>query len=190
MTCAATVVAPACATSAGADFRRFEIEVGALQREPALVRLDQHVGEDRDRVAALDDAMDMAERLQQGGSLDSDFHRIIIPIPKTPCAPHSPASTASRGADLAKATGGYARAPMRIPQQISPKIDAALRSRSRRLNWPLNRRLYLGIASGGVRSGVSRAKPEVGNPNVRQARQAKGAARIEPRFEEAPRCAR
>ena len=52
----------------------FEIEIGRLQAELALVGLDQHVGEDRDGIAALDHAMHVAQRLQQFGALDGHFH--------------------------------------------------------------------------------------------------------------------
>src|SRR5262249_45443040 len=43
-------------------------------------RLHQHVGEDRYGVAALDHAMDMAERLQQRCAFDGDFHVWIRPL--------------------------------------------------------------------------------------------------------------
>ncbi len=56
-------------------FGRLEVEVGAFQRHLAVGRLDQHVGEDRDGVAAFDDAVDVAESLEQDGPLDGDLHR-------------------------------------------------------------------------------------------------------------------
>ena len=52
----------------------FEIEVGGLQAELALVGLDQHVGENRDGVAPLHHAMHVAQRLQQFCTLDCNFH--------------------------------------------------------------------------------------------------------------------
>ena len=55
----------------------FEIEVGGLQAELALLGLDQHIGQDRDGVAPFDHAVDVAQRLQQFGTLDGDFHRQI-----------------------------------------------------------------------------------------------------------------
>ena len=58
----------------GGDFGRLQIEVGGFQFELAVFRLDQHVGQDRDRVAALHDAVDVAQRLQESGALDGDFH--------------------------------------------------------------------------------------------------------------------
>ena len=51
-----------------------EIEVGRLEGEPRLICLDQHIGQDRYRVAALDDTVDVAERLQQRCAFDGDFH--------------------------------------------------------------------------------------------------------------------
>ena len=39
-----------------------------------LLGPEQHVGEDRNRVAPLDHAMDVAERLQQLGAFDGDLH--------------------------------------------------------------------------------------------------------------------
>ena len=54
-------------------FRGFQVEVGALQRQLAVRRLDQHIGEDRDGVAAFDDAMDVSESLEQDRTLDGDF---------------------------------------------------------------------------------------------------------------------
>ena len=47
----------------GGDFGRLQVEVGRLQFELAVLGLDQHIGEDRDRVAPLDDAVNVAERL-------------------------------------------------------------------------------------------------------------------------------
>ena len=61
-------------------FGRFEVEIGAFQRQLAVARLDQHVGEDRDGVAPLDDAMDVAQSLQQGRALYGDLHRNILDL--------------------------------------------------------------------------------------------------------------
>ena len=61
----------------GDGFGRLEVEVGALQRQSAVRGLDQHVGQDRDRVAPLDDAMDVSQSLEQDRTLDGDLHREI-----------------------------------------------------------------------------------------------------------------
>ena len=55
---------------------RLEVEIGAFERQLAVLRLDQHIGEDRDGVAPLDDAMDVPKRLEQDRTLDGDFHRL------------------------------------------------------------------------------------------------------------------
>ena len=53
------------------------VEVGRLQRQLAAFGADQHVGEDRDRVAPLDDAMDVVEGLQEVRPLDGRAHRAV-----------------------------------------------------------------------------------------------------------------
>src|SRR5262245_49170477 len=63
----------------GAGFRRhaldhLEIEVRGLQAQRRFVRPNQHVGEDRDGVAALDDAVHVTKRFQQGSALDGELH--------------------------------------------------------------------------------------------------------------------
>ena len=65
--------------AAGADLGRdrlghFEVEIGGLEGKLGLLGPDQHVGEDRNRVAALDHAMDVAQRLQQLCAFDRDLH--------------------------------------------------------------------------------------------------------------------
>ena len=40
---------------------RLEVEIGALQRQFAALGLDQHIGEDRNGVAPLDDAMHVSQ---------------------------------------------------------------------------------------------------------------------------------
>ena len=42
-----------------------DVEVGRRQPELAVTRLEQHVGEDRNGVAPLDDALHMGERLEE-----------------------------------------------------------------------------------------------------------------------------
>jgi hypothetical protein len=54
--------------------RNLDVEVGRLEAQTRAVAAQQHVREDRDGVAALDDAMHMAERPQQRRSFDRDLH--------------------------------------------------------------------------------------------------------------------
>ncbi len=129
-------------------FGRLEVEVGALQRQLAVARLDQHVGEDRDGVAPLDDAMDVAQSLEQGRSLYGDFHRSILDCRAAFCrrraafaqrvaAPRLSAPPYRAGRGLCqgvsrRARAGDARSPANRPKR---------RQRAGRLNAPLNRRL-------------------------------------------------
>jgi sialic acid synthase SpsE len=73
--CAGTVVEPPGAASAAIG--DFDIEVGGLERKLGAVAVQKHVSEDRNRIAALDHAMDMAQGLQQFRTLNGDFHRQI-----------------------------------------------------------------------------------------------------------------
>ncbi len=57
-------------------FGHLEVEVGRLQRQPGVFGADQHVAENRDGVAALDHAMDVAQRFQQLRAFDGDLHCI------------------------------------------------------------------------------------------------------------------
>ena len=58
----------------------FELEIGGLERQLGMICLDQHIGENRNGVAAFDHAMDMTERFQQRGAFDGDFHVFIPPV--------------------------------------------------------------------------------------------------------------
>ena len=58
------------------QFGRLKVEIGALQREFPVACLDQHIGEDRDGVAPLDDAMHVPKRFKQDRTLDGDLHRL------------------------------------------------------------------------------------------------------------------
>ena len=51
-----------------------EVEVGRLQRQLAAVGAQQHVGQDRDGVAPLDDAVHVAEGVEEVRSLDGRAH--------------------------------------------------------------------------------------------------------------------
>ena len=62
----------------GSSFDDLDVEIGGGQLQLPLGRLDHHIGEDRDRVAPFDDALDMAERLQKGAAFDVDFHRFAL----------------------------------------------------------------------------------------------------------------
>ena len=54
---------------------RLEVEIGALQRDLAVGGLDQHVGENGDRIAPFDDAMHVSQSLEQDRTLNGDLHR-------------------------------------------------------------------------------------------------------------------
>src|SRR5262249_39758168 len=49
-------------------------EVGGFEGELRAISANQHVGEDRDRVASLDDPMHMGQRLQELRALNGDLH--------------------------------------------------------------------------------------------------------------------
>ena len=71
----------------GRGFRRqrfghLEVEVGRLQRQLGVFGADQHVAEDRNGVAALDHAMDVAQRFQELRAFDGDLHCNTRLIPK------------------------------------------------------------------------------------------------------------
>ena len=85
-----------------------EVEVGALQRQPAVPGLDQHVGEDRDGVAPLDDAMDVPKRFKQDRTLDGDLHRMKSQVSLTRNAPRK------RGRGLCQGVSAGARAQKSI----------------------------------------------------------------------------
>ena len=48
--------------------------IGRIQIEALAARIQLHVGKNRDGVAALDDALHVAQGLQQRGPLDCQFH--------------------------------------------------------------------------------------------------------------------
>ena len=52
----------------------FQIEIGRFEGELGAFGLDQHVCQDRNCIAALDHAVDVAERLQQRCAFDGDLH--------------------------------------------------------------------------------------------------------------------
>ena len=60
----------------GKRLRHLEVEIGCLQRQPGIFGSDQHVAEDRNGVAALDHAMDVAQRFQELRAFDGDLHCI------------------------------------------------------------------------------------------------------------------
>ena len=102
--------------AAGRGFRRqrfghLEVEVGRLQRQPGVFGADQHVAEDRDGVAALDHAMDVAQRFQQLRAFDGDLHCITRQRWKSRAARKGSAAAletrkAGSGSDLIKPPGG------------------------------------------------------------------------------------
>ena len=74
-----------------------EIEIGGLQQQGFVARLEENVGQDRDRRAPLDNAVDMAERPQKSRSLDRDLHG-----PKIRLARESKARGSRGGATLTR----------------------------------------------------------------------------------------
>ncbi|MFK4607304.1 hypothetical protein ABIF57_006756 [Bradyrhizobium diazoefficiens] len=66
----------------GQGFRHLEVEVGRLQRQFRVLGPDQHIAEDRNRIAALDHAVDMAQRFQELRAFDRNLHCTTRPIPK------------------------------------------------------------------------------------------------------------
>ena len=70
----------------GGGFRRerlrnLQIKVGGLQRQPRAFSPDQHIAEDRNGVAALDHAVDVAQRFQELRTFDGNLHcntRLIL----------------------------------------------------------------------------------------------------------------
>jgi hypothetical protein len=60
----------------GDPLGRLEVEIRALQRQFAVTCFDQHIGEDRNGVAPLDDAMHVPKRFKQDRTLDGDLHRL------------------------------------------------------------------------------------------------------------------
>ncbi len=54
-----------------------DVQVGGGELQTGLARLDQDVGQDRDGVAALDHALDMVQRLEEGAAFDVDLHGLI-----------------------------------------------------------------------------------------------------------------
>ena len=59
----------------GLDFLGdFEVEIGGLELKRPSVGPNQDVAKDRDGGASLDDAVDVAERFQQRGAFECDFH--------------------------------------------------------------------------------------------------------------------
>ena len=82
--CAETVVAPGLRDVGRDALVDLQVEVGRHQPERAvLARLDQHVGEDRDGVAALHDRLDVAQALQEGRPFNRRFHALQSPIIRT-----------------------------------------------------------------------------------------------------------
>lgn len=81
-------------------------------RQPSLARFDQDVGQDGYGIAALDDAVDVSERLEQGGSLHGDFHR-IIPILERLAKPFAGKRELARQFHISK-RNGTARRPVRF----------------------------------------------------------------------------
>jgi hypothetical protein len=58
-----------------------DVEIGGAHVDAVFAGLEQHVGEDRVSVAALDDAVHMAEGFEQVVALEGDFHSFLsLPV--------------------------------------------------------------------------------------------------------------
>ncbi len=64
----------------GNRFCDFEIEIGRLELQAGAAGAQKDIGEDRNRRAPLDDAMDVTERFKQSRSLKRNFHGAAIRI--------------------------------------------------------------------------------------------------------------
>ena len=137
--CAATVVAPACATSAGADSvasRSRSVLFSASRPSFASISTLERIG-----IVLRRSTM----RWTWPRALSRAVRSIVTFIAvfrsqNALCAVPRLCRFAGRGP--CQGDRGCARARSRIPQKFRLKLPAP-RSRSRRLNWPLNRRLYL-----------------------------------------------
>ena len=52
----------------------FDIEIRRRQRQRSLLGMQQHIGQDRDRIAPLDDALHMVQRFEKACPFDGDAH--------------------------------------------------------------------------------------------------------------------
>src|SRR6478735_6080032 len=64
---------------------------------PVAGGLDQHVRQDRNRVAALDHRLDVGQTAQQLGAFDGGFHRNSDPLKRSKVKPGRPESPTSAG---------------------------------------------------------------------------------------------
>jgi hypothetical protein len=52
-----------------------DVEIGRRELQLPLGGFDHHIGQDRDRIPAFDDTLDVAQSLQKGSPFNVDFHR-------------------------------------------------------------------------------------------------------------------
>ena len=64
--------------------QHLDVEVGGAEADLVALGLDQQVGEDRNGVAALDDGLRLADRLEQRRAFDADLH---VPLPRSRANP-------------------------------------------------------------------------------------------------------
>ena len=76
---AGSVSAPAFAIDALHSLRRPTSRSVAGQAHGVALRLEQHVGQDRNRVLALDDALEQLQFFEQIGLSDDKFHDVLPP---------------------------------------------------------------------------------------------------------------
>ena len=137
--------------------RRWSDHVRGRQAQSPLLRCQHDVGQDRDRVAAFDDGLDVRQGLQEGGPFDGQFHcRIDCPggwwrrpggVPvRFAAAPRRSAPTIRRGAR--PATGNRAKRSETIP--CRGRLDSAFGSVFRRLAASFRIRQRHGAAAKGA----------------------------------------
>src|SRR6185312_5243302 len=75
-----------------------QIHVGGAQRQVAAFGPQQNVLQNRDRGAALDDALDVAQRLKEGGPFDGELHGCCAKV----------------GGSVSRPTAAWAKIPARL----------------------------------------------------------------------------
>src|SRR5690606_18275085 len=107
-------------------------EVGCGQAEAAIDRLQPHVGQDRNSVAAFDHALHMIQGLEEGCTLDGQLHILISSLfgPVLVCTQdirYSPTTTAKTGVlpDFSKLFGAVSPYPSRMRRRWTRSSSSA-----------------------------------------------------------------
>ena len=56
----------------------FDIKVSRAEGHIRAIRFDQHIGQDRDGVAAFDHRLRLRHGLKQGATFNADFHPFVL----------------------------------------------------------------------------------------------------------------